>query len=114
MAGFENYRETTRKIEDEIEHMGVALGIDWSNEAQVRELAREALDHAQDRIKQAAAHPDDQELSAKVTLFGLAGLMLRTMEESAGVGMESHGGPAWKAFGRALWAEAEQRRGAQG
>ena len=113
MAGFENYQEATRKIEDEIEHMGVALGIDWSDEAQVRALAREALDHSQDRIREAAASPDDHELGAKVTLFGLASLMLRTMEESAGVGMESHGGPIWKIFGRALWAEAQKRRPAQ-
>ena len=110
MAGFENYQEATRKIEDEIEHMGVALGIDWSDEAQVRALAREALDHSQDRIREAAASPDDHQLGAKVTLFGLASLMLRTMEESAGVGIESHGGPVWKAFGRALWLEAQQRR----
>ena len=113
MAGFENYQQTTRKIEDEIEHMGVALGIDWSDEAQVRALACEALDHAQDRIREAAAQPDDHLLGAKVTLFGLASLMLRTMEESAGVGIESHGGPIWKAFGRALWLEAEQRRRGQ-
>lgn len=52
MAGFENYEEATRKIEHEIERMGVALGIDWSDEAQVRELAREALEHSQDRIHQ--------------------------------------------------------------
>ena len=45
MAGFENYQQEIRKIEDEIEHMGVALGIDWSDEAQVRALAREAMDH---------------------------------------------------------------------
>ena len=109
MAGFENYQQEIRKIEDEIEHMGVALGIDWSDEAQVRALACEALDHAQDRIREAAANPDDQQLGAKVTLFGLASLMLRTMEESAGVGMESHGGPIWKVFGRALWAEAQKR-----
>ena len=73
-------------------------------------LAREALDHSQDRIREAAASPDDHQLGAKVTLFGLASLMLRTMEESAGVGIESHGGAVWKAFGRALWLEAQQRR----
>lgn len=109
MAGFENYQEATRKIEEEIEHMGVALGIDWSDEAQVRALACEALEHAQDRMREAAANPDDHRLGAKVTLFGLASLMLRTMEESAGVGFESHGGPVWKAFGRALWLEAQKR-----
>lgn len=110
MAGFENYDEATREIELEIERMGVALDIDWTDDAQVRALAREALEHSSDYVRRAAADPEDQRLGAKVTLFGLANLMLRTMEESAGVGIESHGGPVWKAFGRALWAEAEVRK----
>jgi hypothetical protein len=36
--------------------------------------------------------------------------MLRTMEESAGIGIESHGGVAWKAFAKALWAEVASRK----
>lgn len=110
MAGFENYQHATHDIELEIERMGVALGIDWSDDAQVRALAREALEHTSELVHAAAAHPDDQRLNAKVTLFGLANLMLRTMEESADVGLETHGGPAWKTFGRALWAETASRR----
>ena len=43
-------RETTRRkvreIEQEIERKGIALGINWDDDAQVRSLAREALDHA--------------------------------------------------------------------
>lgn len=110
MAGFENYDRNTREIEQEIERKGVALGIDWSDEAQVRELAREALDHLAEDLKLAASSPVDHRLMAKVDLFGLAALMLRTMEESAEVGFESHGGPAWKALARALWAEAQLRK----
>ncbi len=110
MAGFENYEDATRQIELEIERMGVALGIDWSHEAQVRALAREALESSSELVRRAAAHPADHVLGAKVTLIGLANLMLRTMEESAGLGIESHGGKVWKIFGRALWAEAEARR----
>ncbi|MBN8442461.1 MAG: hypothetical protein J0M28_12305 [Thauera sp.] len=110
MAGFENYEDATRQIELEIERMGVALGIDWSDEAQVRALAREALESSSDLVRQAAANPGDQALAAKVTLIGLANLMLRTMEESAGQGIESHGGKIWKTLGHALWAEAELRR----
>ena len=44
---------------------------------------------------------------------GLAGIMLKTMEESAEHCIESHGGEAWKAFARALWAE-ERLRGIDG
>lgn len=110
MAGFENYQDEARNIELEIEHMGVALGVDWNDEVQVRTLAREALEHSSDLVRRAAADPADQELGAKVTLFGLANLMLRAMEESAEVGFETHGGPVWKTFGRALWEEAALRR----
>ncbi len=107
MAGFENYPEDTREIELEIERKGIVLGIDWNDPVQVRALAREAIEHAGDAARRAAADPSDHRLLAKVDLFGLAGLMLRTMEESALAGVETHGGPAWKAFAQALWAEAE-------
>ncbi|MCK6375454.1 MAG: hypothetical protein L6Q69_15280 [Zoogloea sp.] len=113
MAGFENYAQDTRDIELEIERKGVALGIDWTNEDEVRALAREALDFAGAAEKDKALdanHPDYARL-ARLELFGLAGLMLRTMQESASsAGFESHGGDAWKAFARALWAEKKLRQ----
>ncbi len=110
MAGFEDYRTETDQIEREIERKGIVLGIDWSDDVQVRALAREALDHLQEEVKMAASGRADYKLLAKVDLFGLAGIMLRTMEESATVGIESHGGGAWKAFAKALWAEANLRK----
>ena len=36
--------------------------------------------------------------------------MLLTMKQSAEVGVHTHGGPTWKAFGRALMEEYEARR----
>jgi hypothetical protein len=110
MAGFENYVEEAKEIELEIERKGIVLGIDWTNDVQVRTLAKEALDQSAAEIKLSASSPIDRKLMAKVDLFGLAGIMLKTMEECAGVGFECHGGPAWKAFGKALWAEVEQRK----
>lgn len=110
MAGFENYAENAREIELEIERKGVVLGIDWSNDAQVRGLAREALDPKTKEIKISSSGPLDYKLMAKLDLFGLAAIMLRTMQESADVGVESHGGVAWKAFAKALWAEADYRK----
>ncbi len=110
MAGYENYIEDAQEIELEIERKGIALGIDWNDEAQVRALAREALDYSPDDTHLKASAPLDHTLLAKIDLFGLAGLMLRTMEESAGVGIESHGGVAWKAFAKALWAEVASRK----
>jgi hypothetical protein len=109
MSGFEDYARDTREIELEIERRGIALGIDWQDEVQVRALAREALEHSADDARLAATSPVDYRLLAKVDLFGLAGIMLKTMEESAREGIESHGGEAWKAFAKALWAEARLR-----
>lgn len=109
MGGFENYARETAEIESEIVRKGIALGIDWGDEAQVRALAREALDHLAEDLHIAATEPPDYRLLAKVDLFGLAGVMLATMIKSAGQGIESHGGPAWKSFARALWAEASLR-----
>lgn len=108
MAGFENYARDTAEIEAEIVRKGIALGIDWNDEGALRLLAREAL-----AFKPAAAHLSasaglDYQQLARIELFGLAGVMLKTMTESAGQGLETHGGPAWKAFARALWAEVGQ------
>lgn len=110
MAGFENYLQDTQDIEREIERRGVALGIDWNNAEQVRTLAREAIEHVSSDVQRAMTRPIDYQLLAKVELFGLAALMLRTMQESASTGFESHGGVIWKTFARALWAEAEGHR----
>lgn len=109
MAGFENYSRDAAEIEAEIVRKGIALNIDWADEVEVRNLAREAVNHLADDVKIAASAPVDYAMLAKVELFGLAGIMLKTMEESAGEGFESHGGPAWKAFAKALWAEAKLR-----
>jgi hypothetical protein len=32
------------------------------------------------------------------------------MKESADEDVDTHGGPAWKAFARALWAEHDRRQ----
>ncbi len=110
MTGFENYTEDVKAIEREIERKGIVLGIDWTDDVQVRALAREALDHSAAEVRLAAANPSDHRLMAKVELFGLAALMLKTMEECAGIGFECHGGVAWKAFAKALWADLELRK----
>ncbi len=108
MANFVNYVRSARLIEREIARMGVALGVDWSNESQVRALAREALESGPQKVEALLSHPTNRRLMAKVSLFGLAALMLHTMAGSAAkLGVESKGGPAWKAFGRALWVENE-------
>lgn len=111
MVGFENFAEDARGIELEIERKGVVLGIDWNDEVQVRALACEALDHTARDMKVSTTAPIDPRQMAKIDLFGLAALMLKTMADSAEAGIESHGGAAWKAFSRALRTEVERRRG---
>lgn len=105
MVGFENYGAEARGIEEAIARKGLLLGIDWSNEAQVRQLAREALECRLD-----PDHPEcqstDATTRARIELFGLAQLMLKVMAQSAGEGIHTHGGPVWKALGRALWIES--------
>lgn len=93
----------TRALEKEIERRGVILGIDWNDAAQVRALAEEALSHGRDASRQAAHGGKDHQAQAKAELFGFAALMLRTMAISAEEGFFTHGGVAWKAFGKALW-----------
>jgi hypothetical protein len=107
MSGFENYSREAAQIEHEIETKGVILGIDWNNAVQVRELARQALDCKLDANNCEPEKPDDR---ARLELFGLAQLMLTVMKESANEDIDTHGGPAWKAFARALWAEHDRRQ----
>lgn len=106
MSGIGFYTQNIPLIEASIARCGIALNINWSNEAQVRQLAREALFQGKEAELAAGAAPGDRQLLAKAELFGLAGLMLKTMQESAETGFETHGGPVWKAFGRALYLES--------
>lgn len=107
MAGIENYIEQALQIEHEIVVKGYALNIDWADEAQLRALARDALIHGQERLE-AESRGNDLQNRARLEFFGLVQLMLKVMQESAGEGMHTHGGPIWKAFSKALWAEAER------
>ncbi len=109
MSGFENYSRQALQIEHELKRKGVVLGIDWDDAEQVRKLAREAIECRLD-----PEHPEctsrDPQTRARVELFGLAQLMLTVMKESAEQDIDTHGGAAWKAFARALWAEHDLRR----
>ena len=109
MAGYENFLEDSAQIEKEILRRGVVLNIDRSDEVQLHALASEALDHLNEAARIPVREPVDYEQLAKTDLFGLAGVMLTMMAASARRGVQSHGGPAWKAFAKALWSEAQRR-----
>jgi hypothetical protein len=102
MPEFENYNREADELEREIARLGIALQIDWDDAVAVHALAREALAH-----HGAGAAPKSPQAMAKLELFGLTQLMLKVMRESAEENMLTHGGPVWKRFARALWAEAE-------
>ncbi|MBK7662007.1 MAG: hypothetical protein IPJ21_00390 [Sterolibacteriaceae bacterium] len=106
MSGFEHYPQETRALELALERMGVALGIDWLDDAQVRALAHEALSDECKRTMAAAAKGERAAL-ARADLFGLAALMVKTLQESADEGVASSGGPAWRSFSGALLAELD-------
>lgn len=103
VAGFCDHE--SRELELEIERMGIVLGIDWENEAQVSALAREALNHSQEAVASYEHGHDDYQKKAKATLFALSYMMLNIMAKSADKGIHTHGGKAWKAFSRALMKE---------
>lgn len=105
MSMFENYDKESRQIELEIERKGVVLGIDWNNEPQVRAIARKGLNSSPEESDVAFRHLRWND-RAMLELFALSQLMLTVMQQSAAEGLETHGGPVWKALGRALWIEA--------
>lgn len=101
------FRAHTEEIGHQIASLGVGLGIDWNNEAEVRALAREAIEHAAATVNSAGMRKEGQVL-LKAELFGLAALMLENMQKSAERGFLTHGGPSWRAFARALWQEYQR------
>lgn len=111
MSGFEHYARDAAELEHEFAKLGVALGLDWSNQRAVRALAREALGGGAGHIEE-LVRSEDAGQRAKGQLFALGVMMLRTMETSAEQGIHTHGGPCWKAFGRALFEEASAGAGA--
>ena len=108
MSLFENYVRETQQIELEIERKGVALGLDWDNELQIREIARKALAGPQKEVS-VAFHNLSWNDRAMLELFALSQLMLTVMQESANDQIHIHGGPLWKTLARALWAEHDLR-----
>jgi len=108
MSGFEHFQKEIEDIERAIARLGVVLGIDWQDAAQMRTLAAQALDwHPPASVP---SRQQDAELHARIELYGLMQLMLTVMTQSAEEGMLAHGGPIWKTLGHALWREIEMRQ----
>ena len=110
MSGFENYRREAADIERALHIHAAPLGLEWADETAVTGLAREALGSTPAHHVQALLRDPDPRLKAKGEVFALSTLMLRLMAESASVGVHTHGGAAWKAFGGALLRLSEASR----
>jgi hypothetical protein len=110
MSGFEHFARDAIELEREILKRGILLGLDWSDTATLRQLARESLDGGAEHTR-ALLRDADPKRRARGELFAFSVLMLRTMQESAETGIHTHGGPAWKAFGSALIEEAARGAG---
>jgi hypothetical protein len=106
MSELENNQHDALMISTEIARTLIGLGVDWEDESVMRSLAREALDFKAGPLAHSIA-PEDFEARAKQKLFGLVGLMLRTMQEGAEAGVHIHGSDIWKSFAKALWAEKD-------
>ncbi len=104
MSGFGHYTRTADELEREIVKRGIAIGLDWDDRAALHALARQALSCTPDCMMGLLRSPDRRK---KLTgeLFALSELMFQNMRQSAETGLETHGGPAWKALGRALYEE---------
>lgn len=109
MAEFEDYAHEAAQLEAEIARKGVIIGIDWDNAAQVHKLARQSLAASGDTI-QLDVPMTSPEGIAKIELFGLAQAMLKLMQRGPEESMLTHGGPVWKSFAAALWAEHQARK----
>ncbi len=103
----EYWGKQAKDIELQIQRIGVVLGIDWNDEVQVRALANESLNRAKEDVETYInqSDPENYQLKEKITLFALADMMMQIMAKTAVKDIHTHGGPAWKAFSRALMKE---------
>ena len=109
MSGFGHYARTALELEREIFKRGLMIGLDWRDPATMRALAHEALTCTSD-CRLGLLHHQDAKERGRGELFALSEMMLDTMRQSAQIGVHTQGGPAWKAFGRALYEESERMR----
>lgn len=99
MADFENYALQATRICSEIERNMIALGINWRDSTDIQALAQDLLNMNESRKKESSP----QRQIWRHELYGLIELMNRTMEESALVGIETHGNDMWKTLAKAMW-----------
>ena len=102
MSQIQNHYDEVSQIETELKRHMIALGLDWHDEAKMKQLAAECKAFKSANA-QAAYASKDRTLKTKAELFALASIMLRTMASAADDNREVHAGEVWKAFGKHLY-----------
>lgn len=102
MSQIENHWDEVAQIETELRRYMMALGLDWHDEAAMEQLASECKAFGPSEAHAAYASHDSK-LINKAKIFGLASMMMRTMESAAREDRDVHGGEVWKAFGKHLY-----------
>ncbi|HEY6895807.1 MAG TPA: hypothetical protein VI279_00980 [Rhodocyclaceae bacterium] len=95
-------------IDSELARKAAVFGLDWSDDGQVRKLARLALANNGETIKLdcSLASPEGQ---AKMEIFGLAQMALKLADDAKAAATELNTGPALGAMLKALQAERQNR-----
>jgi len=103
MSQIENHWDEVGQIEIEMMRHMLALGIDWKDDAAMKQLADECKNFGPAQVKAAYASHDRTQ-TTRAELFALASVMLRTMASAATDNRDVHGGEVWKAFGKHLYS----------
>jgi hypothetical protein len=101
MSGFGHYERTAAELENAIVTRGILLGLDWTDQVQVRALAREALDCTPEK-RLAMLRASDRRMKATGELFAFSTLMLDIMRQSAQAGARIPDAGVWKIFAQTL------------
>ena len=108
MIGFGHYNQNIAEIVREIATCCILLGLDWTDETQVRTLIDECLDCAPERQLAMMRTPGER---ARGKLYALLGLLLDTMRQSAQAGVEVTGSGLWLALNRAFIEAYDRSKG---
>ncbi|MDR0564213.1 MAG: hypothetical protein LBG78_04670 [Azoarcus sp.] len=97
MQGLGHYSQTVSELEHEFSLYCRLADIDWSDAAQVRALADDAL-RCTTQQQLAMLHASDEHTRARAKLFTLMVLMVDIFNQSMGHGTQVEGSRIWQAI----------------
>jgi hypothetical protein len=117
MSGFGHYDRTITELVKEIAICCALLGLDWTDDKQVRAVVNESLNCTSEQLL-AMLHASDGRTKARGKLFALFTLLLNTERQSAQVGVKTtSSSKLWQALNRAFteaydWLDGNTRSSA--